>query len=451
VRLVQAASSCALAAARMAEEDADASKGNLETLWQSGRNGSMCPLEQLRAFAYRAVMRELGVPEHGMYTKIAAKVVKVGGGAPTGQALSDFFGKVDEDPEWFPGKVYRKRNGPPPALNGAKRQCVARSAEALKKSGLEPTFALICASCPRAILNPETDEPVDKKIVYDVLRTECYDDGADEPWDNRARLQKTALPEIVRVKRHDWGKYIVGLKHSGQWYYTNVLWTDLCNSILPRTEVKAKEQALARKGGKGWMSPGSQEYSKNLRGRLETIKQNSWDTEKVWWAPFLAHGKLHVELLPSNFPGECPEGAAILASKVPAVLNTRFPTGRQPKTIMTDRGRGFFHPGTGGVTPEYKNALHNAGLRAFMGDDAAKQPGHLQEVLLHETAVSWLRVRLQLSLPRQPWTETREQHGDRLREACRYINANHDVEGLCRALPERLRQLIERKGDRLRF
>ena len=86
-----------------------------------------------------------------------------------------------------------------------------------------------------------------------------------------------------------------------------------------------------------------------------------------------------------------------------------------------------------------------------MGDDASQQPGHLQEVMLHETAASWLRVRLQRSLPRQPWKETREEHGERLREACRYINAHHDVEGLCRELPERLRELEEAEGDKLRY
>ena len=207
---------------------------------------------------------------------------------------------------------------------------------------------------------------------------------------------------------------------------------------------------LARKSKKGWISPGCQEFSRNLRGKSEALKQSSWDTERIWWAPFLARGKLHVEILPPSFPGECVEGAAILVNKVPAVLNTRFPRGRRPHTIFTDRGKGFDHPATGRITEEYKHALHENGLQAFMGNNASKQPGNLQEVMLHETAVSWLRHQLQLTLPRQPWKETREQYGERLRRICQYVNANFEVEDLCRALPRRLNKLVENGGDRLR-
>ena len=69
----------------------------LEHLWKDGRNGTMSPLEQMRAWVYREVMREYGEPEHGLYSKISGKVKKIGGGNPSGQALSDFFCKVDAD------------------------------------------------------------------------------------------------------------------------------------------------------------------------------------------------------------------------------------------------------------------------------------------------------------------------------------------------------------------
>ena len=93
----------------------------------------------------------------------------------------------------------------------------------------------------------------------------------------------------------NWAIYMLALPHSTQWYYNSVVWTDICNSILPRTEAKAKEQALARKSKKGWISPGCQEFSRNLRGKSEAIKQSSWDTERIWWATFLVRGKLHVQ------------------------------------------------------------------------------------------------------------------------------------------------------------
>ena len=65
-------------------------------------------------------------------------------------------------------------------------------------------------------------------------------------------------------------------------------------------------------------------HTHNLRGKQEVIKQKSWDTMKVWWAPFLCRGKLHVEVFDFEFPGEVPEGAAQLVEKVRAGVNIRF-------------------------------------------------------------------------------------------------------------------------------
>ena len=73
----------------------------------------------------------------------------------------------------------------------------------------------------------------------------------------------------------------------------------------------------------------------------------------------------------------------------------------------------------------------------------------LQEVLLHETAVAWVRDRLALSMPKKPWVESREAYGARLRSIARDINANCDVDGLCSAFPSRVAELVARGGDRL--
>ena len=73
----------------------------------------------------------------------------------------------------------------------------------------------------------------------------------------------------------------------------------------------------------------------------------------------------------------------------------------------------------------------------------------LQELMLHETAVSWVRDRLKKTLPRRCWEETEEAYGARLKEAASYINSTHDVEGLCMEFPGRLRDLVEQNGDRL--
>ena len=47
---------------------------------------------------------------------------------------------------------------------------------------------------------------------------------------------------------------------------------------------------------------------------------------------------------------------------------------------------------------------------------------------------------------RQPWTETVEQLSARMRGIVQHINTNHDVENLCRELPDRLQDVIDAKG-----
>ena len=91
------------------------------------------------------------------------------------------------------------------------------------------------------------------------------------------------------------------------------------------TEQKATEQALARKGAKGWASDGSELASYNLRGKKEVLKQCGWGTQRVWWAPILTRGKLHVVTFDESFPGEEPQGVAKLVPKLLAAVNVRFP------------------------------------------------------------------------------------------------------------------------------
>ena len=88
-------------------------------------------------------------------------------------------------------------------------------------------------------------------------------------------------------------------------------------------------------------------------------------------------------------------------------------------------------------------------MKAFWGEDASTQPGNLQELMLHETAVSWVRRRLTESTPASAASETRETYVTRLKQVCADINASLDVEGLSRAFPARVRALLEAKGDRI--
>ena len=154
----------------------------------------------------------------------------------------------------------------------------------------------------------------------------------------------------------------------------------------------------------------------------------------------------------SEFPGEVPEGAAQLLEKVRVAVNIRFQQAdSKPDLIFVDRGRGFWATNSGKITKEFKGALREHDLRTVMGDDAGKQPGSLQEVLLHETAVAWIRRRLACTVPVNCWEETREEYGTRLKRCCEHINNEHDVDGLCRGFPKRCKKLDDAKGGRLNY
>ena len=59
---------------------------SLATLWKGGREGTLSPLEQMKAWALREAQKDLGGKEAVCYKKIAERVTKIGGGHP-GRAL----------------------------------------------------------------------------------------------------------------------------------------------------------------------------------------------------------------------------------------------------------------------------------------------------------------------------------------------------------------------------
>ena len=224
----------------------------LREAWLGGRPGELSALAEARAWALRECWRDQHESDYGMLSYIAERIEKTGGGNPSKEAVRQLLGRIDADKQWHPGKVSSaKRNGPLPVLRAAKRRAVATSAESLKKSGQEPTYARIVAQCPDATRNPKTGAPVDKKAVYAVLRQDCFDEGADEPWEHKARYSKAALTPGMMKKRWAFARHVRRWGHSVLWFMNHVVWTDICNSILPRTEAKASAQALSRKGKRG--------------------------------------------------------------------------------------------------------------------------------------------------------------------------------------------------------
>ena len=117
--------------------------------------------------------------------------------------------------------------------------------------------------------------------------------------------------------------------------------------------------------------------------------------------------------------------------KVRAAVNISFQGATsKPDVLFTDRGRGFYHPNSGSITQEWKQGVVEAGFSTFMGDNASRQPGSLQDILLHETAVSWLRKKLEQSTPKKCWEENRESYGRRLKRCCEEVNRDHDVQAV---------------------
>ena len=424
----------------------------LKQAWLEGRAGYLSAWSEAKLWAVREIWRAEKESDHGLQTFAASLVTKVGANDhPSQRAVGLFYEKVDADPEWFPGKTCRTKFGPDRALSGQQVSAIARSAQAMKARGVEPTYPMIVASCPNAILNSETNQAVGKKRVYDVFRENCKDEGAEVNWEHKARYSKKALTAQMMVKRLAFGVHVQSWGRTPTWIYNHVVWTDICNSILPRSESKASEQALARKGSKGWGSPGCELHSSNLRGAKESEKRASWGTIKVWWAPILTRGKLHIEVFDADYPGENEGGAAALIAKVRAGVNLRFQGGTtQPDTIWTDRGKGFYFPGNGHITGAYQKALRDHRFKAAWGDDASVQPGKLQELMLHETTVSWIRLRLGKTVPVKPWEETRVEYAARLKMICEDINSNLEVEALCRGFLKRIQKLVDREGGRFK-
>ena len=75
----------------------------------------------------------------------------------------------------------------------------------------------------------------------------------------------------------------------------------------------------------------------------------------------------------------------------------------------------------------------------------------MPDVFPHETAVAWTR----LYLKKNPLTKGKgldsmeDELADRLRACKTYINRHNGVGVLCSSYPERMKELVKKKGERL--
>ena len=124
-----------------------------------------------------------------------------------------------------------------------------------------------------------------------------------------------------------------------------------------------------------------------------------------------------------------------------------------PYTIRA-RTPGFYHRRWGTVTGDYESACREHGFKLWAGSNSKygprAQPPDVADVVLHETAISWLRREEAESRPVAPWNETPEELEKRLQQAVARINKDFDVRGLCMEFPDRLYHLSKKTyGDRL--
>ena len=75
--------------------------------------------------------------------------------------------------------------------------------------------------------------------------------------------------------------------------------------------------------------------------------------------------------------------------------------------------------------------------------------GHMQEVFLRETAVSWIRLRLASTVPSKAWLETKEQYICSRHRGAWTTSMRMWVSRVCaKASQKRLDLVIEAKGGR---
>jgi hypothetical protein len=369
---------------------------------------------------------------------------------PTEQAIGQLLAKMESDPHWFPGKKYGSKAGAKAQIPNVNKAVVARSAMSLKKSGVEPTYANVLARNPNAAKNPSTGEPISPDSMSKIFKERCYDEVPEDTWGHLPRSSGQPLTSTEIAKRLAFGKLMKD-KHTAEWFFKHVIWTDICCDLQLLSRKKAQLQTMARKGGSGWQSKGCRMKSYNRRGDKGHLKiKQSRESRRVYWMPVLARGKLHIEFLGSSFPGDKVDAMPEFVEKLKRAVCLRFPNASsQPNIVFVDRGEGFYKS-NGKITDEFASALRQHSLKAFHGSDAECQPGRSGDLWLHETTVSWVRERMKRSQPVEPWTESEADLGKRLKAAAGYCTAHHDVDGLCRQFPERMRALVhETEGDRL--
>ena len=429
--------------------------------WIGGKTGSLPPVEQAKVWALDTLQQKFGVDLSN--SEIAALVYKVpaeGGELqhPTKQAIVGLRQLFARDPAWYPGKTTEeaRKRGPKPQFTSHKRRCVAQAAMSLKASGLEPSVSGVVQRCPEAAVNPRTQAPFTDKYILQVFRTHCHDGDLGDTWGRMEPLHKTALTGPQKIARIAWARRLLQMGRPAGWYRQNCVWIDPCSTIVYASPKAAFDEQRSSAGkGKRWMSKSSRQSSRNLRASAFAGKQVRAGDTRLWWFVIVARGRVEIEFM-GDYWKQAGAGMAEFMTRLPAILRRMLgPSAALPRVVVSDRGPGFYLSGlrNGEIVPAYAAALRHAGFRPFAGSSAAGQPADCPDLLLHETAVGWIRKYFK----RHPFHRSQGLAHNIARvktgmSSCvEHINGHYAVEDLCSSWPRRLEELVLANGERLKY
>ena len=137
-----------------------------------------------------------------------------------------------------------------------------------------------------------------------------------------------------------------------------------------------------------WQALTALEMRKRLKFRLLMEDKNTPEwlfkhviRTDVYWM-LLARGKLHIEVLGSDFPCDTVKGMDCFVEKLPRAVSMRFPDEADLSSIVfVDRGEGF-HKSNGKFIDEFAIALRAHDLKALHGTNAELQPRQSGELWL---------------------------------------------------------------------
>ena len=395
------------------------SQDDLRKLWHTSAPERLTPWQQAFALGLREASKEM-YNGHVCVTWIASKLRKTDSSgeayselSPEPCSVSLFFKKVDEVDDWFPGKHNGGKRGPKPILTKAKRARIASCSMAQKAEGDEPCIEVTIQRCPKATMNTKTKRPFCDKTIRKVWLQDCFDFTEEFPWKYQTALQKKFLPDPVMAHRLSMVNVIEAFPNCGDndgWWYRHIIWMDPCSSLIPRTRKQYDRMRRAQTNNqKRLISDDARMYNRNPGGRQETLKQATYEVEKVNWLMVLARGKVSVHALPEDWAVNG-EGMAVAVNALPQILRRSLGKDAQlPRVLFTDRGTGMHAP-SGRIVKAFNNAIKASGFRTFWGEGAAKQSPDMGDLLLHETAGSWFRSQMRREKPiKLPWEETREE------------------------------------------